>query len=244
MSVALFMRPNFDTATKYGFYFMGLAIDHALARGMRVVDLAGESARKAPYLDALAAEDPLFCYMLGHGNEDTYTGQKKEVIMKTCSGDETLIGRVALLLSCLTANRLGPSIVNKGGLAYFGWVVSFTWVVQEDYDPATDRYAGGFFEAVNAISNTLADGGTTRAAMDASIAVWNRWIDYWTRSDDPYASEVVKWMVYDRDGQRLLGAEDARIHVPVPAVTPMPFIQMPFAAGLLVTMAGLYPPKR
>lgn len=214
--VALFARPNFDRATGYAHYYMNIAAGYA-ARNMRVIDLDGSGATKANIFAALEEEDPVFCYLNGHGNADTYTAQNKEVVMQTCHGDESLIGRIVLLLSCSCGIRLAQSAVSKGATTVFGWTVDFTWIAAED--PATDPYAKGYFEAVNAISNALAIGKTTKEAMDMSLASWNQWIDYWTRSVDSYASMVVQYMVHDRDGQKLFGSTSARITTPM---APMP----------------------
>lgn len=211
--VALFARPNFDIATGYAHYYMDIAAEYA-ARNMRVIDLDGNGATKSNIFASLEEEDPIFCYLNGHGNADTYSAQDKEVVMQTCHGDESLIGRVVLLLSCSCGIRLAPSAVSKGATAVFGWEVDFTWIAVED--PATDPYAEGYFEAVNAISNALAYGKTTQEAMRLSLASWNQWIDYWTRSVDSYASMVVQYMVHDRDGQRLFGSTSARITTAVP----------------------------
>lgn len=235
--VALFVRPDFDVATSYGNYYMDLAATYA-ARNMVVVDLPGGDATKSNIFEALADVDPIFCYFNGHGNQDTYTAQNQEVVMRTCSGDETLIGRVLLLLSCSCGVRLAPSAVSKGATTVFAWVVDFTWVAVED--PATDPYARGYFEAVNAISNALAYGKTTQEAMDLSLAAWNQWIDYWMGSDNPYASQVVQWMLHDRDGQTLFGDTSARITTlaPQPPTGMIP-VPLPFLTGFNLVFLSL-----
>ncbi|GAI02880.1 unnamed protein product, partial [marine sediment metagenome] len=209
--VALFVRPNFDAATSYAHYYMDLAAEYA-AQNMRVIDLDGVGANKSNIFASLEGDDPIFCYWNGHGNADTFTAQNAEVVMVTCSGDESLIGRVVLLLSCSCGIRLAPSAVSKGATTVFGWAVDFTWVAIEA--PATDPYARGFFESVNAISNALAYGKTTQEAMNLSLAAWNSWIDYWASSVDPYASMVIQWLIHDRDGQKLFGSTSARITTP------------------------------
>jgi len=219
--VALFVRPKFDGATGYAHYFMDIAAGYA-SRNMRVIDLDGSGATKSNIFAALEDEDPVFCYLNGHGNADTYSAQNKEVVMVTCHGDESLIGRVVLLLSCSCGIRLAPDAVNKGATTVFGWVVDFTWIAVED--AATDPYARGFFESVNAVSNALVEGKTTQEAMDLSLASWNAWIDFWTSSVDPYASMVVEWLILDRDGQKMFGIPSATIVEPTPT-PPTPEIE-------------------
>jgi len=216
--VALVLRPLFDKATEYGHYYMGIAAAYA-SRRMFVRSLGAADATRENFEASLESDDPIYCYLLGHGNPDTYTAQNQEVVMRTCSGNESLIGRVVLLLSCSCGVRIAPDAVNKGALAIFGWAVDFTWVAMAD--PEVDQYAKGFFEAVNAISNALVDGRTTREAMDASLTTWNRWIDRWSLSDDPYAPMVIQYMVNDRDGQRLFGDENIRITTEIaPPIAP------------------------
>jgi len=218
--VALFVRPNFDGATSYAHYYMDLAAQYA-SRNMRVIDLDTNGATKVNIFEALEKEDPIFGYWNGHGNADTFSAQNKEIVMVTCHGDEALIGRVLLLLSCSCGIRLAPSAVSKGATTVFGWVVDFTWIAVEN--PATDPYAAGYFESVNAISNALVEGKTTGEAMNLSLASWNQSIDYWTRSVDPYASMVIQWMIHDRDGQKLFGSPSATIVEPEP-IPPTPEI--------------------
>jgi len=234
--VALFLRPNFDMATSYGHYFMGVAARYASAR-MFVRDLGGVAATKANFDLSLYSDDPEFCYLLGHGNQDTYSAQNQEIVMRTCNGDERLIGRVTLLLSCSCGVSLAPSAVQKGALAVFAWAVDFTWVAVTD--PDVDNYARGFFEAVNVISNALADGRTAGRAMDLSMATWERWIDFWVASEDPYASLIVQHMLHDKDGQRLFGDPSARLTVlAAPDVAGIPF-SMPMLTGHTIFMLSL-----
>ena len=214
---------------------MYLAAEYA-ARNMRVIDLDGRGANKVNIFTVIEEEDPIFCYLNGHGNADTYSAQDKEIVMVTCHGDESLIGRIVLLLSCSCGIRLAPSAVSKGATAVYGWKVDFTWIAVED--PATDPYARGYFESVNAISDALASGKTTQEAMNLSLATWNQWIDYWTRSVDPYASMVVQYMVHDRDGQRLFGSISARMTTPtapMPEAGKMP-LPLPLITGYALSL--------
>jgi len=236
-SVALFVRPNFDRATSYAHYYMDLAAQYA-SRNMRVIDLDGNNATKSNIFAALEEEDPIFCYFNGHGNADTYSAQNKEVVMLTCNGDESLIGRVVLLLSCSCGIRLAPSAISKGATAIFGWEVDFTWIAVED--PVTDPYAQGYFESVNAISNALAEGKTTGEAMNLSLAAWNQWIDYWTRSVDPYASMVIQWLIHDRDGQKLFGSTSARITTTMPLIPEIGKIPLPLPVIIGYSLSLLF----
>jgi hypothetical protein len=85
-------------------------------------------------------------------------------------------------------------------------------------DPLVDGYGISFFEPVLEVIYRLADGATTGEAFKASIDKWNYWIDYWSRSTDPFAPTILMLLLHDRDCQKLIGDEAARVvsAVPVP----------------------------
>ncbi len=215
--VAQIVRPNFDEATSYGAYYMGLAINYARGR-LQIQDLFASDATKNNILAGLNELDPRFCYYVGHGNADVYTAQNQELVFQTCTLNEAMIGRVWLLLSCSCGIRLAPDTVNKGADAVFAWDVDFSWVAVGS--PETDIYARPFFEAINAISNALVDGRTTGEAYNISIQRFNDSIQFWTQSPDPYASMVIEHLLIDRDGMKLFGNAQARIVTGGPSPLP------------------------
>jgi len=233
---ALLVRPDFDKPTSYSHYYMGEFLDYAMETGrLDIIDLEAEEATKQNIVNSINQYDPMFCYMNGHGGPDTYTAQNKEVVMQTCTGDEILIERVVLMFSCLTGQRLGPDMVQKGVKSYIGWTVSFSWIAQEK--PETDKYAPGFFEAVNVMAEVLIAGGSASEAMDASMDVWNRWIDYWSQSDDDYASLVIQHMVNNRNNQILLGEGGATVAPPAIPLMAVPY-ESPIQAGIALLLYG------
>ena len=236
MSVALVARPNFDVATEYGSYYLGIAANYAQKR-FQVIDLYAADAVKINIFDAIVGSDPIYCYFLGHGNADVYTAQDQEVVFQTCIDNEVMAGKILLLLSCSCGIRLGPNTVSKGALAVFAFEVDFTWVATGD--PATDEYARGFFEAINTINNNIVDGYTTGEAYVNSINVWNQWIDFWSASSDPYASLVVQHMVHDRDGMKLFGDETVRATYAGPVIDGIGITPLPFITGSAIILLSL-----
>jgi hypothetical protein len=118
------------------------------------------------------------------------------------------------LLSCLTANALGPDIINDGGKCYAGFKISWTWMANDiTADPYLDRYAEGFYRASNEFPNSVTQNYLWWQCRDRSIAEYNRWINIWEteRSDDPGAADAIKWLIHDRDGLVCLGDMDSQI---------------------------------
>jgi len=224
--VALVARPLFDEATKYGNYYMGVAIKNS-KNMTSIIDLSGPDATKNNMQTALANYDPILCFFLGHGNADVYTCQNQELFMQTCFGNEVIKNRNLILLSCSCGIRLGSDTANKGALAVHCWAVDFIWVAVGD---PPDEYSQGYFEAVLELWYAHDEGNLPKKADERSIAVWNKWIDYWIQSDDEYASLVVQHMINDRDGQRLYGVGDVP-SVPTPGIQIFPRIELPIIFG-------------
>ena len=160
--------------------------------------------------------DSIFFLGCGHGQENVFSGQDHDRIFWTCDNVQLRDG-VVYALSCTTAKILGPDTVNvKGGVCYIGYSDVFVWVQEAFQDPLVDKYARGFFEPVLELIYRLADGYTTGEAFRASIDKWNEWIDYWSRSPDPWAGVMVMHLVWDRDHQKLIGDEAARVSSAIP----------------------------
>jgi len=82
-------------------------------------------------------------------------------------------------------------------------------------EPYTDWMAEAFYRSSNEFPVTLIHGETVDVARARCITEYNKWINVWEteRSDDKYAAEVIKWLIYDRDGLVVLGNTLATIVV-------------------------------
>lgn len=190
-----------------GWYGMQYISDEARKQGMKLIELEKEQAEKIPVWETLATENPIFVNGFGHGNNDIYTGDSETAIFTSAQCD-ILAGRVVYLLSCLTANSLGPAIINAGGIAYAGFDIAWTWMVSSvEVDPYTDWYAEGFYRGSNEFPIALIQAETVAHARDRSIAEYNRWINIWEteRADNSGAASAIKWLIHDRDGLVVLG---------------------------------------
>jgi len=196
-----------------GFKGMEHVSAEALKYGLLLSEMKAEQAEKDSVWNVLLAEDPLFVNGFGHGSETAYTGDGETTIF-TNTECSILAGRVVYLLSCVTANILGPAIISVGGIAYGGYDISWTWLMyKSDVDPYTDWYAEGYWRASNEFPISLIQGETVARAKERCIAEYDRWIGIWEteRSDDPYAASVIKYLIWDRDGLVVLGDESATI---------------------------------
>lgn len=199
---------------RYGeqmYYGLLHAVQYAQSKGYNICDLAGSDAVKEKIYEKLDELNPIFFFGMGHGNIDKFTDDKEWAVWwcgeKSCSlPPDNLRGRIVYLWSCLTARQLGPKIIEHGGWSYAGFKEEWVWVPDRlGGDPYDDKYAKGFFESGNELIIALLDKKTMQEAVQASLDKYNEWIDYWKQSDDPGASECIKWLAWDRDALTLLG---------------------------------------
>lgn len=235
--VVLFLRPEFDLATRYGHFWLSQLIPYATERGWEVVDLEGDSVTPDGFLAALASSAPILIHGCSHGNATTFTGQNAVPLLVACLNDDLMSERFVYLLSCITGKELGPSMVDKGCRGYLGYTEEFTWCVDESYAVEEDPYAMPFGDCSNAVARALLDGRSVVDAHAVGVDNFNAEIERWSTVDDPAAGAVVQWLLHDRDCFIVLG-----MGAPVPpiaAVSPMPFIEGPVTVGLMGLVVAL-----
>ncbi len=204
-NVIVISRANFDAINRAACPFWNIIIKTARYRGFTVIDLKGDDATRAKVEDAIRTHDPICFLGLGHGSSDTFADQYGEVAFKACENDDMLAGRVVYLLSCLTGQVLGKSMIDKGCTAYLGYTkeVYFHFGI-----PELD-WTFGMTTIVSFLS--LAFGATTKEAYEIAVKWHNKMIDYWGGVNDPIVPIIVDHLVWNRDCLVLYGAENARI---------------------------------
>lgn len=101
----------------------------------------------------------------GHGFPERFTGQGRDPIFAVGAYDPAEVsGRIVHLLSCETAQQLGPDLVANGCRAFFGYDEVFVF---------PDMAADLFLVCDGEIDTQLAQGRTADEAYQAAIAAFN-----------------------------------------------------------------------
>ena len=222
--VVVFSRPSIDPTKAYlfGRWWLWRCVGESTLRALDVVDLEGDLATRVDLRLALDEKDPAFFVAYGHGSPTQMAGQYDALgrpnIMLDLGNAGWMHERIIYLLSCSCGKELGPKIIELGGEAYIGYNEDFYWIVRDPNRPGGDPYARGFGSAVVAVVLTLLRGGTVQMAYERSIETFNKYIEYWRQSEDPYAREAVKFLLWDRDCTIALGNVQATIVEPRPLV--------------------------
>ena len=215
------LRANHDSATSFVHYWFGEVINDAISLGYNVTDLETDTSRLIPFQQSMQNDDPAIFFGGGHGDAPVFTGQDTEDILWIPNGlpghshSDSNVGivqdRIVYLLSCVTGAGLGPAIGVQDNTFFIGYQDDFIWA---GFSPG-DLYSQGFMEASNAICAKILQGGTVIEAYNEGGRVFDEWIDYWQQSADPIASQVIGWMIHDRDVMVATGITPKQLATPV-----------------------------
>ena len=189
--------------------------------GYEIIELQDGDAMPNPINAAIDEIDPLLVYGMGHGNTTTYTVECTTVYMRVCDENtQRMSGRVVHLNSCKTAFSLGPDLINKGVLTYYGSRESFWLYIGTP--PCSDRASRSVFLSEYQVEASLLAGRTTGQARDDQLARYGVEIEYWTTGPGrvhPHAAIIVRILRIDRDVSVMLGLEDVVVCVPTVPLT-------------------------
>lgn len=250
--VLLVFRPNWEKATEYLYAWFGEALKQKPSDMELVADLGYDDAVRGKLEDALNVGDPRLCVLGGHGNYRMIGGQNNEVSVcgpkgafKDKEGNDVVAefsnlalfgGRIVYALSCSFGAEGGVAMVGRGATAFEGYKVNFVFILSMVApNPVEDPYARAFMEFSNQIMVDLMKGETVITSFNNAKKVCDKWIEYWEGVEDPEAAEIIKWLLWDRDGLVVYGDTSATVGeeaFPVPTEG--------FDPALLVTLIWLW----
>ena len=207
---AIFIRPDYELATRYGASWQTKVVDAANTIGLPYIDLYKENATKANFFSNLESQDPILVNIFGHGNYNVIACQNNELLLQGGVNSNLLANRVIYNLSCRAGRDLGRTAFNEGALSFLGYDEDFIFVISSGNhpdggmsNPLVDETSRGFFESHNSASISFIEGATTLESYYVSQGVFNEWIEVWEEID----SQVAGFLVWDRDHQILYGEE-------------------------------------
>ena len=201
-----------------------------------IIELRGTSANPTAIDTAITEADPILVWGVGHGNVDVYTVECMVVYMRSCDERTArMSGRVVHLNSCLTGSGLGPDLIRKGALTYFGSTGEFWLYIGSP--PCSDRAAQAVFLAEHQVEASLMRGRTTGEAQQDRLRRYDEEIEYWTTGEGrthPHATIIVRILQIDKTIAVMLGRPDVRVTAP-PAVAAIPlWTPLAFTLGTIL----------
>ncbi|MFA4954619.1 MAG: hypothetical protein WC641_04870 [Patescibacteria group bacterium] len=144
----LVTRPNYDSATRYLSAWSLFLIEEAKRKGLVVMDLADQKARRIDLEGRLRKTSPDLVILNGHGSDDCVTGQDGEILIKAQDNASLLKGKITYAVSCNSAAILGEEVGTYTDTTYIGYEKEFAMFQSRDHlsRPLEDPFAKPFME--------------------------------------------------------------------------------------------------
>ena len=176
--------------------------------GQTITELVGSDANPERIKQEIATLKPALVLGVGHGSINTFTVECTTPFLHAQSPSELELmnERIVSLLSCLTAQVLGPALIDAGATAYTGYKQEF-WFYTGD-EPGTTRAVQSPFTAEFQFAISLLQGKTTGQAREDQLNKYDEEITYWTTGDGrnhAVAPELANILQMNKDNSVFLG---------------------------------------
>lgn len=172
-NIALFCENTTDELTRHAAKYRLKHIHNAFkSSGFMVISLEGSDDIRARFSSIARNNRVVYIAGVGHGSPSKYTGHLGDTILKVCSyNPDEVKGKVIQLLSCQTAQRLGPDMVRKGASAYAGYDEDYSFIFDQP-GTAIDEMAL-FWKCDGMWDLMMACGHTAEKAHQATINAYD-----------------------------------------------------------------------
>ena len=210
---AVITRPNYDDTTSYLHSWASKVILASEKDNIDIVDLEGEKANRESFESVLKKKNPDLVFLNGHGSPDAVCGQDDKVVVQADLNEKILAKRLIYAVSCDSAQILGKEAVRNGAKVYIGYNKPFAFLADRNSGttPLKDKKAQPFLDSSNRVALDMIRGRTAGEAFNKSQAEFERCIEYYSTSTEPDAAEIIRWLIWDKMAQTLIGDKEAII---------------------------------
>ena len=200
---------------EYGSLVLHQIIEANKRAGQTILELIGNDATPKKTLEQLRVMNPIVFSMTGHGNGTTTSLECTAFLVNTESPELNLLkDKVVSLVSCLTAQQLGPAIIDAGATAYIGYKEEFWFFIGDA--AGTTRAVQSPFLAAFQFEASLLQGKSVSDARQDQLTKYDEEIAYWTSGagkNDVNSMELSRILEMNKSNSVFLG---------VGTVTPSP----------------------
>ncbi|MBA7490217.1 hypothetical protein ES702_00752 [subsurface metagenome] len=210
--------------------------------GQTIIELVGEEANAENVKNKIRTSDAGTVVGVGHGNVNVYTVECTEILVRSENVEQLSLfkDRIVQLNSCLTAQVLGPALIEAGVVAYVGSREPFWLYVAEE--ACASRAVRSTFLAEYEFVASLLRGATVGQARADQLQRYEEEINYWLTGEGknhPHAAEVMRILELNLDVSIFLGEEGASATTPRVMVSAVPALLVGFAFVGAVLYKGL-----
>lgn len=205
------VESNYEDVTYIGYKFRveKYVYPYFLEKNYEVLTLFENDAVREKFASYCLLPAIEYISAFGHGYDDLITGQHSNLLWKVGAYDpREAQNRIIYLMSCLTAKRLGPDLVDKGARTYLGYEEPFTIYSSLNIeDPLEDSIADVFFECSSLVDRLFGDGLPAGRVYDETKAKFREKFEEYLAID----GDVAMALLHDHDCFRLYGDLEAAL---------------------------------
>jgi hypothetical protein len=203
----------------YGSVVLHQIIEANKRAGQTITELIGNDATPENTLEKLRTMQPIVFALVGHGNSDVTSVECTAVLVRSDSPElELFKDKIVSLTSCLTAQILGPAIIDAGAEAYTGYKEEF-WFFIGDEAGTTPAVRSPFVAEFQFVASLLQGKSVSDARKD-QLTKYDEEIAYWTSGagkNDVNSMELSRILEMNKSNSVFLG---------VGTVTPSPTVSV------------------
>lgn len=225
----------------YGSVVLHQIVEANKRAGQTIVELIGEEASPEKALEKLNTLNPILFSLIGHGSESVTSLECTAVLVNTSSDLSVFKDRIISLTSCLTAQLLGPAIIDAGAVTYTGYKTEF-WFFNGDPAGTTRAVQSPFLTEFQFVASLLQGKSTSEARSD-QLAKYDEEIAYWTTGDgknDPYGMKLARILEMNKANSVFLGEGYITPSPSSGAVITAGASSIPFALATILLGALIY----
>ncbi len=164
---------------------------YLLRQKLRITRLQGSKASRANVASEARRDGVQFITGSGHGTETKFRGHSGEAVFEIGKyNSDEVKNRIIHLMSCRSGKKLGPDMVKKGGLAFFGYSDDLTIL---------ERHKEILYECDAEIDKGLAEGLMVAAVHQRAVAIFEAHIDRLTAMEHQEDSDGARYLAADLD---------------------------------------------
>jgi len=210
MVKVLLFSPNFEIATERWQPLQSQIYSYLAQKdGFDLDELLGNQDTQANAWNE--APNCLIGVGVGHGNDDTFTGQNYDTLVSVAltHSMELFKGKVFAPVSCLVGNKLLPTMAQNYGLgAGLGETVEYTFAYDPNKDPQYDEITWLFISAEAHFLHALALNYSSQKAYQFMLDAYEKNAQR-IENDHP---DIAQWLRYDAKYRAFFGSGDWRVN--------------------------------
>ncbi len=206
----LFVEPD-DNYLNFGSVVLHQIVIANKQAGQKITELMGTDANPQKIRQELSLSSPIVMTAIGHGSPSVYSVQALAPLLHAENPEELALmkDRIINLCSCLTAQILGPALIDEGAVSYTGYSKEF-WFYTGDSPGASRGVQSPFLAEFQFIASLLRGKNVSEARRD-QLAKYDEEIAYWTSGEGKNhadASELANILQMNKQISVFLGQGD------------------------------------